>query len=442
MRSFPYGAAALIILVLAVGSGAYLARYPVRPRPATLTFWIFARSHFDAYKQAIPAYERAHPGVTIGPQLVSNRALAARLQAALLAGVDVPDLVEVEISQAGSLFRGPLQDVGFLDLTDRVRHSGLWERMVQARFAPYSSRGRIFGLPHDVHPVMLAYRRDLFEEAGVEIARAETWEEFLRLGRPMARNGRYLIELSDTNTNQLDPLLFQRGGGLFDAEGRCVFDNEVGVRTLLWYVPLVAGPDRVANNLGEGQILTRAVEDGYLLSLVTPDWRSKSYERDIPRMRGKMALMPLPAPHPGGRRTSTQGGTMLGITKRCPNPDLAWDFALHLYLDKGDLAGRFRDTNILPSARDAWDHPAYREPRAYWSGQPLGALYAQLAPHVPFQYTSPLVVTGKNKLGEALVACVQRYNARGASDFEPFVRARLKQSADELRRLIARNPYR
>ena len=45
-----------------------------------------------------------------------------------------------------------------------------------------------------------------------------------------------------------------------------------------------------------------------MLFLVTPDWRSKSYERDIGKLAGKMALMPLPAVKEGGRRTSTWGG--------------------------------------------------------------------------------------------------------------------------------------
>lgn len=441
MRAFPFGPAALIILLLSLGSGLALAFSPPPRRTATLTYWTFAKTHYDAYQSALKSFEAKHPGVTVDLQLVSNRALAARLQAAFLADVDVPDLVEVEISQAGSLFRGPLKDIGFMDLTERIHRSGLWDRYVQARFAPYTSRGRIFGLPHDVHPVMLAYRHDIFEQAGIDVGKIETWDDFFAAGRKLVDGKRYLIELSDNNANEVEPLLFQRGGALFDADGRCVMDNETAVRTVLWYVPLVAGPNRVGNNLGEGQILTKAVEDGYLLSLISPDWRTKGIERDIPKMAGKMALMPLPAAVRGGRRTSTRGGTMLGITKRCRHPELAWELALHLYLNRDELARRFNDTNILPPARDVWTHPDFARPRPYWSGERLGLLYAGLAPHIPYQYTSPLVVTGKQKLSEAVVSCVQYYNAHGEQGFEPFVRARLKQSADEVRRMIARNPY-
>jgi ABC-type glycerol-3-phosphate transport system substrate-binding protein len=183
------------------------------------------------------------------------------------------------------------------------------------------------------------------------------------------------------------------------------------------------------------------VEDGYFLGLMTPDWRSKVLENDIPRMKGKMALMPLPVVKVGGARTSTWGGTMLGITKASKNQDLAWALARKLYLDKKDLAERFRETNILPALRDAWSQPAFKQPNPYYSNQPLGTLYARLAPEVPSRYASPFIDTANTKLGEALVACVQQYNRYGEQDFEPFCRAQLKKSADEVRAMMKRNPF-
>jgi hypothetical protein len=193
--------------------------------------------------------------------------------------------------------------------------------------------------------------------------------------------------------------------------------------------------------MGSGQILTKAVEDGYLLCLLCPDWRSKSLEQDVPRVGGKMALMPLPVFPDGGYRTSTLGGTMLGITKHCKHPDLAWELAMHLYTGKAELGERFEATNIMPPLREAWDQTAFHEKKAYWSGQRLGDLYASYAPHVPYQYSSPFMSTAKLKLGEAVCACVRRYNTSGDAGFEDFARKTLRRKADEVRRMIGRNPY-
>jgi arabinosaccharide transport system substrate-binding protein len=440
--TFPYGRAAFVILLLAILSSLFVGLRKANQHNATLTLWTFADTHHKAYLTAIPSFEQTHPGVKVEIQLVNAQAVTSRMQAAFLANLKVPDLVEVEISSAGSFFRGPLKHIGFADLTDRIHKEGLWDRMVQARFAPYTSRGRIFGIPHDVHPVMLAYRRDIFEQEGVDVRQIETWDDFIALGKKLTKpNQRYMIELSDANSSNLEPLLYQRGGGFFNPNSECVMDNEAAVQTMLFYVPLVAGKNKIGNTLGDNQILTQAVEAGYMLTLFCPDWRSKSFEKDIPRMKGKMALMPLPAVKKGGSHTSTWGGTMLGITKKSTHQDLAWELAMHLYLNKADLADRFRDTNILPAASEAWEQEAFREPRPYWSGQPLGAMYAKLAPEVPFQYTSPYIGTAKAKLGEALVECVQYYNANGEIGFETFVRNQLKKSADQVRLLMSRNPY-
>ena len=433
---FPFGVAALCILLMSLGSGLWLSLHPAEQKKATLTMWTFAPTHLEAYQKAVPSFEKAHPGVSVNVQLVTEAAATSRLQAALWSGLEVPDLAEVPIHFAGSFFRGRLENVGFLDLTERIQRAGLLNRMVRARFAPYTSRGHIFGLPHDVHPVMLAYRRDIFEQAGIDAKKIQTWDDFARVGRKLTiPNKRYMIELFDTRDAHLASLLTQRGGGYFDQSGNVIFDNEIAVRTMLWYVPLVAGKGRIANSLGAGQVLTKAVEDGYFVCLIAPDWRTKTFEDTIPRVKGKMALMPLPQAEPGGRRTSTWGGTMLGITKSSKSPDLAWQFALHLYLDKAELGERFRGTNIIPAVRDAWNQPAFREPRAYWSGQWLGSEYAKLAPQTPYLYTSPYIMAARSKLGEALVGCIQHYNANGDKGFEAFTRARLKQSADQLRAL-------
>lgn len=436
---FPFGVAALCILLMSLGSGLWLALHPAESKKATLTMWTFAPTHYDAYKRAASSFEKSHPGVTVEVQLVTEAAATSRLQAALWSDLDVPDLAEVPIHFAGSFFRGRLENVGFVDLTERIQKAGLLNRMVRARFAPYTSRGRIFGLPHDVHPVMLAYRRDIFEQAGIDAKKIKTWDDFIRAGRKLTiPNKRYMLELFDTRDAHLASLLTQRGGGYFDPQGNPIFDNEIAVQTMMFYVPLVAGKDRIANSLGAGQVLTKAVEDGYFVCLIAPDWRTKTFEDTIPRVSGKMALMPLPSAEPGGRQTSTWGGTMLGITKGSKSQELAWQFALHLYLDKAELGERFRGTNIIPAVRDAWQEPAFTEPRAYWSGQRLGSLYAELAPQTPYLYTSPYIMAARSKLGEALVACVQYYNANGDKGFEAFTRTQLKKSADGVRALARR----
>ncbi|BCW96461.1 MAG: extracellular solute-binding protein [Fimbriimonadales bacterium] len=442
MARFPYGASAGVMAGLALASGAYLAARRGQQSRSDLRLWTFAKPHGDAYLKMLPDFLRRHPGVSVDIQIVAGEAVTSRLQAAFWSNLDVPDLAEVEISWAGSFFRGRLESIGFRDLTERVRRTGLWERVVQTRFAPYTTRGRIFGIPHDVHPVMLAYRRDLVEKLGIDVDALRTWDEFVEVGRRVTIPGkRFMMELPPEGLSVLEAMLFQRDGGYFDAQGNCTLDNEIAIETMRYYAPLAAGKGRIGNDLGGGQIFTRALEDGYYLFMIVPDWRTKTIEQDVPKVGGRMALAPLPAFTPGGRRTSTWGGTMIGVTKRCADPDLAWELMMHFYFNKEALAEQFRNTNILPPARDLWDHPAYDEPRPFWSNQPLGRLFANLAPQTPPQYTSPYIGLAKAKLSEALIACVRYYDRYGARGFDGFVRQQMARAAAEVRRQMRRNPY-
>jgi len=440
--NFPYGAAALAFLLLALLSGAYILANPTPKRTATITFWTFAKPHYEAYQPAIKEFERTHPGVKVDMQLVSGDAVTRRLRAAFWANLDVPDMVECEISAAGSFFRGSLDSVGFVDLTDRIEREGLKEKLVESRFAPYTTRGRIFGLPHDVHPVMLAYRRDLFEKHDIKVEDIKTWDDFVQIGRRVTKQGeRYLLEADEGGGGAFEALLFQRGGGYFDAEGNCTFDNEKGIENILQYTPMVAGPNRIASSLGWGATLTKGVEDGYVMTVVAPDWRSKGFENDIGSMKGKMGLMPLPAIEPGGRRTSTWGGTMMGITKAAKDKDLSWELAKFLYLQKEDLADRFAGTNIVPPLKAAWDLPEFKKPNAYYGGQAVGTAYAALAPEVPAQYGSPFIELAKGKYSQSLIASVAYYKRNGDKGFEEFVRKTVKGKADEVRKVMARTPF-
>ena len=46
--------------------------------------------------------------------------------------------------------------------------------------APWVFRNRLYGLPHDVHPVVLLYREDVYREAGIQFNLIETWEILLK----------------------------------------------------------------------------------------------------------------------------------------------------------------------------------------------------------------------------------------------------------------------
>ncbi|HTV21332.1 MAG TPA: extracellular solute-binding protein [Polyangiaceae bacterium] len=447
IERYPYGKAPFWLTAVAVASmvGVMWTQVGRAKAKPDMVLALSAPNHVVAYRKVEEQFEREH-GVDVALQLVNARALTTRLQNAMLAGTEVPDLAELPFDAMRYFGRGPIRDIGFLDLTERLTTEGFRARLVEARLSVWSTRGHVFALPHDVHPVMLGYRADLVDRLGIDVETLKTWDDFTAAGRRVTADldgdgalDRFMIDLQSAGSDLLTMFLLQRGVGLFDEQGELTFNQPLTIDTLIWYLHQYYGKDRIAYDCGWGQPLAKAMSDGLVLFYIVPDWRAHLLEMESPRVSGKMKLMPLPAWEPGGRRTSVWGGSGLAITKSGKNPELAWQFARQLYFDRSELGKRFSDTSILPALKDAWALPEFSAPSAYFSEQPIGTLYASLAGEVPPLWMNPFYPIANNKLSEAFLKAVNYYGANGDRGLHEFVARELDAAEAYVRRLIARN---
>src|SRR5688572_15649183 len=112
------------MLVIALVAGVVVTLRPSQ-EPADLNVWVFADSHYKAYKPLIPEFEKKHD-VKVNLNILNARALGVRLTSLFMAdehSEETPDLVEVEIGLIGRFLRPPVKDVGFLPLNDRLKRS-------------------------------------------------------------------------------------------------------------------------------------------------------------------------------------------------------------------------------------------------------------------------------------------------------------------------------
>jgi arabinosaccharide transport system substrate-binding protein len=446
---FPYGRAPLGILVLAAVAGVVLLASggAKHQEKFDLIFVTFTKEHAAAYQVALPAFEAAN-NCRVQIQVVDDRALQSRLQSAMQVGADVPDMVELQDGFMSFYTKGRLEDVQFVDLTDRIKSSGLYEKLVQNRFSKWQSRGRIFALPHDVHPTVLTYRKDIVAQLGIDVSKLTTWDEFTRVGRELVSKQRaadgtvehYMIDLPTDGTNILPLLALQRGAAMFDEAGNVRLDDEAFVDVICWYVRQIQGKDRISFPCGYGQNLSKAMIDGLALFYCTPDWRTMQFEFDIPSLKGKMGVMPMPAWEEGGRRTSTWGATGLAFPRRGRNFELAWKLAMHLYYDPPQLGPRFAQTNILPPLKDAWTQPEFHATSEFW-GCSLGEAFIPLADDVPAAPSNAYHYTAISKLSQAFTKASNHYANYGETGLREVARRELKRSADEVRTAIRRNVF-
>ena len=411
-----------LIAICALLSSVVLLLWSIPPREK-LVLWTFAKSHKLMYDPMTEVWNRTHKaeeGVHI--LLLSGDALQRRLLSGFLSDTPLPDLVEAYAQIVAQAFKGPLEQVGFVDLTERLHAEGLYDLINAPSFGPWTSRGRIFGLPHDVHPVLLAYRADIVEAAGIDVSAIETWDDFVRLLRPLVQDmdgdgevDRYLLNLWETNPELIELLMLQAGGAFFDAHEELVLHSPINARVLATVVSWTTGPQRIAINAPEFDAAGNHMRlEGTVLFSFMPDWLTGPWRQDLPQLAGKVKLMPLPAWEQGGRRTSVMGGTMLGIPKRATHFASVWRYAKHLYLSTELARALFRTTGIISPVKRNWQDPVYDEPSAYFRGQRPGRLYIAAAPDVPLRTSSSYNALARIKMADAALALKAYARRNGA----------------------------
>jgi arabinosaccharide transport system substrate-binding protein len=124
----------LVILILAGISTTYVLLRPAKD-PEGRVLWTFVRQRPAIYNDIIS--DGGLQGADrMRVELVEFSALRRRLQSGFFSGTPLADIVEVERIMASATWRGPLEAVGFVDLTERMEQDGLLERINRPSFSP------------------------------------------------------------------------------------------------------------------------------------------------------------------------------------------------------------------------------------------------------------------------------------------------------------------
>jgi ABC-type glycerol-3-phosphate transport system substrate-binding protein len=444
---FAAGMPILVLMVVAVISGAVVCLRPPLAR-SELVVWCFADSHARTYRDPLPQpgggvgpslleqFERL-TGITARVDLIGERAEDVRLVSLFMSNAgasQVPDLCEIEINSTGKFFHPDSQDVGFMPLNDFLEQSGYAGRILASRLAPGSTidprtgRQIIYGIPNDVHPVTLIYRKDLFDEVGIDPRQAGTWPQFQQLcllfQRRQQQRGhgdRHAMELPTSDPDALVQMLLQRHVNIVDASDHLHLLDPRVAETVAFYAQLVAGADAIGvDTAPQSVVWIDDLASGRVCAALAADWRAGYVERFAPQLAGKLAMMPLPIFEPTDAPTSTWGGTMVCIPRACAHPREAWKLVEFLYLSpQGNAARIALASGILPPLPELWSDPSYHLPDPFYGGQKVAELYVKLAAQVPVRIVTPY--TAEAQIGLSFVMSkaedyVRRHGTQGLRD--------------------------
>jgi arabinosaccharide transport system substrate-binding protein len=442
----------LVLAMTAVVTGIWIASDRSAPS-ADLVVWTFSDVHGEIDRQLIPEFQKS-TGLSVDIQAMAQQTEDVRLVSMFMSGAagrDLPDLCEIEIGSIGKFFRAPPQAIGFLPLNEYLSESGEDHLILPSRLAPWSkidpATGKtiIFGIPSDVHPVSLVYRKDLFDAAGIDPQSAGTWEEFqqdcLKLQEYWQTHGRANLRglaVSTVSTDSLSMLLLQRHVNLVDAANHAHLSDPKVVATVAFFASMVSGPNAiVADASPMDQTWAQQLAEGEVAAVLVPDWRAAALRAFAPEVAGEVRMMPLPKFDPDDAPTSTWGGTMVGIPRNCSNPDQAWKLLEYLYLSPASVEARIAEgSDIIPPLPAMWNDPAYHRPDPYFGGQKVDELYIQFARQIPQRDITPFTIDAQLALAEVLQRAENYVRSHGTDGLTDACKSWLDDAQNQIQRRI------
>jgi multiple sugar transport system substrate-binding protein len=301
----------------------------------------------------------------------------AKLSNAARAG-NAPDVATIEYPQLpGFSIDGVARDITAL-VSDKLRAQVLPQAWRLTTFD-----NKTFSVPLDVEPMVMHYRKDLFEQYGLTVPR--TWDEFDQVARTVRKKDaqRRLVLFPTDSAVNFAAHSWQAGAKWFDISGGS------------WNVSLADAPTRriadfwqrfidddvlfinpSASRQGDAQI-----GQGLVLARFSGAWDAGAQMKARPKQKGQWLIAPLPQWDTSQPVVGTQGGSTFAITHDSVHPEAAMEFIEWQVTSPDSLKARLSSgtSSAYPAVPALVSVGSKGFDNSYYSGQDIYQLFKQEA---------------------------------------------------------------
>ena len=252
-----------------------------------------------------------------------------RTQTTALSGSDAPDVVEFGNTQAQAFEAAG----ALIDLTDKSAELG-GDDFLQSLLEAGTYDGKLYAVPYYAGARIMIYRKDLFEESGIEIP--TTLDEIVAAGETLKADNADVpnfsgIYLPARNWHAAMSFVWEHGGDIATKEG----DQ---------WVAQLGSPESIAGLEFFKDLFDRAnaapadADDandwlafcaGEVGMMPAPGWKPGQIinpDDGCPEMEGNIGVFAMPGGAAGATAPVFLGGSNIGIPTNSDNQELAYDF--------------------------------------------------------------------------------------------------------------------
>lgn len=351
--------------------------------------WDSAKTALDLNMEA---FEKEYPHIEVEYQINGTDDVFNKFLVASTSGDAVPDVIAVQSSQLSRLV-----EVGsLLDITDRVEPYR--DKMNAFKWPDTEKDGRIYAMPWDSGPVVMFYRKDIFEQAGLpsephEVGELiQTFEDYYEAAKIIKeKTGVYMYSDSQTASNNrfFETIMWQRGLWYFDEEGNVTLNTPEAVEIGEYLKKFMeeglvydAEPwsDSWLNGLKDNvaTIVGASWFDGVLSGQVAPDYAGKWAVAKMPKWS-------LDDPY----SSANDGGSNMAINKNSKYPEEAWAFVEFMLGRAESQLNMTVDGGLFASYEPIYEDERFQQPSEYFGGQDIRSIFAEAVTEIyPQSYTA------------------------------------------------------
>lgn len=335
-----------------------------------LTYWTFTQIHTKYWKQAANLWNKEHPKeqiklkTTVLPFANENEKLTTALQG----GTGAPDLVDIELGQAAIQLKQ--KNPPYLALNKELKP--YQDKLIKSRLDNYKKDGKYYGLDYHVGTYVTYYNTDILNKAGVNYKNIKTWKQYTDAGKKvLAKTGKYMTCYSPNANFQWYAQISQQHADIFNKSlTEPDVNNPAAVRSLQMGQDWIY-KDKIARKAPGGNIdndqAYAQLNKGNIASVTMPAWYMSRMVSFMPKLKGKIAIAPMPVFNKTDRTSADGGGTATMVTNQTPKDaqSLAKRFVVFGKANKKMATKQWSLLGFDPIRKDVWTTPAMKADNQY-----------------------------------------------------------------------------
>lgn len=379
------------------------------PDAVQLNYWDMqwgSAIFMSAMQNLVTDFNRENPGIYVTFQQLSWADYMQKILSAIESG-NPPDMSG---GDSGIAFNMAAQDQA-LDISDLYAEweaDGTLADMTEWSRQKWNWNGMYVGVTWQFDSRAIYYRKDLFEEAGINVP--TTWDELKAAAQALHKPDQGVVGLAipgkqgsyDTDQFYMT-LAIQAGGGLADPDGNLTIDSPANLAALQFEKELVDSVTPRGTASWTFTEVLRAFEQGQAAMAFGGGWFVADMERNAPEIFENAGILP-PLVGPGGEESAkiVSFANPWMIYKQTEYPDEAKTF----------LKWMMRPENLrkLYAAEPGAKWPAYQslvEDPIYQSNEMLSTLAQQTVEKgVDYWYPNNTAAVGIASMGTAITDTV------------------------------------